>query len=115
MVGPKHPENIALFLASRQKRLIYWRDTFRSNTLPSKEGHELGAQLNTYALLLSKLTKQTSPAEREETLDKLLSLETKLTSAFELRRLYTGNLRPTSAASTIVMKPRESNGVKDTH
>ena len=102
------PGSLALFLAIRQKRLIYLRNAFNPSSVSAAEAKEIQEMLSTYALVMSKLTKATSDLERKELEDRILTTDRKLTSLFELRRLFTGKLRPTGDYSTIVEKPREA-------
>ena len=108
MTDHKIPGSLALFLATRQKRLIYLKNAFDPGSVSESEGKEIQEMLSTYGLVMSKLTKATSDAERKELEDRILTTDRKLTSLFELRRLFTGKLRPTDGYSTVVNKPREA-------
>lgn len=104
-------ENLALFLATRQKRLQYLRSTFKETLSSHAQGGEDEAadvreKLTVYGLLLSRLTKEISEIERTDAKSRLLTLDRELTSLFERRRLRTSALTPRDGQTTIVMKPR---------
>ena len=102
MAGNGMVENAAMFLATREKRLRYWRQSFSGS-------REIGQKLDTYALILAKLAKPSSDAERAETLTRLEEAERDLTELFEKKRMLTsalGGSGRTRGTTTPVMKPR---------
>ena len=99
-------ENLALFLATRQKRLGYWQKTFTFASLPAVEQQLIAEKLATYALLLSKVARAPSDIERDESKERLVSLDRELNSLFEARRRSTSPMNPRDASTTIVNKPR---------
>ena len=99
-------ENLALFLATRQKRLKYLRASFRQASLPDDRAREVNERLATYGLLISKVAKAQGDVEREESKARLLTLDRELTYLFEQRRLSTSPFAPTDDSATIIMKPR---------
>ncbi|MCC6953069.1 MAG: hypothetical protein IT290_03020 [Deltaproteobacteria bacterium] len=99
-------ENLALFLATRQKRLKYLRASFKQSSLPEDQSREVSERFSTYGLLLSKVAKAQTDPEREEAKARLLTLDRELTYLFEQRRLKTSAFTPTDRSQTIVMKPR---------
>ncbi len=102
------PGSLALFLATRQKRLNYLRTAFDPKSVTPTEAKEIQEMLSTYGMMMSKLTKATSDIERKELEERIFTIDRKLTSLFELRRLHTGKLRPVGAYSTAVDKPRHA-------
>ena len=100
------PENLSLFLSTRQKRLNYFRGAFDPSSLKAHEAKEIQEMLHTYALLMSKYSKATASIEQVELEERILSTDRQLTSLFEKRRLFTSRLRPTGRYSTQVNKPR---------
>jgi hypothetical protein len=98
--------NLAKYLAPRQKRLQYWRASFRADTLPEAAQAEVGNKLSTYALLLSKLSKPQSEAEMGESRQKLEKLEQELGALFELKRSKVSRLAINKPSETLIYKPR---------
>ncbi len=96
----------AKYLAHRQKRLQYWRASFKPSGVPEEARSDISMKLTTYGLLLAKLSKPGTEAELSETKLKLEQLEQKLGSLFELKRSLTGRLATTKAPETIILKPK---------
>lgn len=87
---------LPLILAQRYKRLQYLQSKFTnihpSKVLKERELGEIHSQLETYALLIAKLSKAGSEDELNETELRISSVERSLTSMFELRRLATSTI-----------------------
>jgi len=98
--------NLAKYLAPRQKRLQYWRASFKPSGLPEEAKSEISTKLTTYSLLLAKLSRPGSEAELLETRDKLEKLEQQLGTLFELKLSLIGRLSVPNAPETIVLKPK---------
>lgn len=80
--------SVALSVARRQKRLLYWQEQLTGSDLAPNKMKDIGERLNTFALLLSKMA--TAGVEQDsETESRLQSLERELASLFESRRLMT--------------------------
>ncbi len=98
--------NLAKFLGARQKRLQYWRASFRPERIDGESAKEIALKLDTYALLLAKLAREASPAEHDETRSRLAKLEQELGALFELTRNVTADLAVRNGVETVVMKPK---------
>lgn len=98
--------DLAKFLAPRQKRLQYWRASFKPDGLPEEARSDISNKLSTFGLLLAKLSKPGTEAELLEARQKLISLEQNLENYFELKRSFTGRLAVKHPLDTIVLKPR---------
>ena len=85
------PANLALILGRRTKRLKYWQNAFSSSALSSEAVGELKDLFNTFALLLSKLSKAETDEECRETEGRINEIERKLTTRFESYRLVTND------------------------
>ena len=98
--------DLAKFLAPRQKRLQYWRASFKPEGLPVEARSDISTKLYTYGLLLAKLSRPGTEAELQETKQKLAELEQNLADLFELKRSFTGRLATKHPPETILMKPK---------
>ena len=98
--------DFAKYLAHRQKRLQYWRASFKPEGLPAEARSDISTKLSTYGLLLAKLSRPGTEAELQETKLKLEQLEQTLASLFELKRSFTGRLATAHPPETILMKPK---------
>lgn len=99
-------EDLAKFLSPRQKRLSYWRASLVPTRIVEIGYEELSIKLDTYALLLAKLSRPGTEAELQEARERLLKLEREIGSAFEMARYATGGLALQHAQETVVMKPK---------
>ena len=81
-------EQIARFIASKQKKLLFWREYFSKLDSVSEEAKELPGMLSTYATLLSKLVKDKS----QETLEHIFKVERQINEMFDSARLETSPL-----------------------
>ena len=86
------PQPTALQLAQREKRLAFFRHSFEQSRLKTDDAEEIVDLLNTYALLLAKMTKPEESAERENTEMRVFSIERRLNTLFEDSRLATSAL-----------------------
>ncbi|MFN8391433.1 MAG: hypothetical protein U0136_14185 [Bdellovibrionota bacterium] len=87
-----HSDNLALYVARRQKRLKYWCDRFEQQGQSSDRAAEIKERLNTYRLLLSKLVKASTEQEVQDVEGRVQCLERELTTLFEARRLMTSSI-----------------------
>ena len=88
---------LALSVARRQKRLLYWQDQLTGSDLAAEKVKDIKERLNTFALLLSKMASDASKQSGDEkqsgeTETRLLALERELTGLFESRRLMTSKI-----------------------
>ena len=98
--------DLAKYLAHRQKRLQYWRASFKPEGLPLEARSDVLTKLSTYSLLLAKLSKPGTDAELLDSKLKLEQLEQTLASLFELKRSFIGRLAVSNPAETILLKPK---------
>ncbi len=96
-------------LARGQKRLKYWRETLTKKTLTPSQMEDAQASFDTYSLLLSKITRAQSDVEKQETLERITSIERKLASFFELARLATNTRTATQLPSTSKMPQNDDH------
>ncbi len=102
--GPSSSE-LALLLARRQKRLIYWKQRFESENL-SKEQASLGQNLcSTFSLLMMKLLRAESEEEKAECEQRLETIERELNNLFSATRHLTS---PLGTAVTREPEPGEA-------
>ena len=90
-------ENIALFLARRQKRLLFWKEAFitlAQSSAPgsSEDSTQIQTYLSTYLSLLSKISKSPPALELAELRDRVFACERELQALYDLRRLATSRL-----------------------
>lgn len=83
---------LALSVARRQKRLLYWQDQLTGSDLAAEKVKDIKERLNTFALLLSKMAHTGDDKQGAETETRLLALERELTGLFESRRLMTSKI-----------------------
>lgn len=84
------PQNLALQLSRRQKRLQSWIEDFKN--LPATEAEEVHRTLTTYSLLIAKIAKNPESPEVPELEERLTTIERDLTQLFEDVRLRTSNV-----------------------
>lgn len=85
-------ENVALFLASRQKRLMFWLDRFNAESLPEALRTGVLSLLKEYRTAINKAAKASEQQEQEGLFEELKIIDRKLDSLFEARRLLTSEL-----------------------
>ena len=87
-------ENIALYLARRQKRLKYWRERFDGEALDANEAKEFSELFKNYRQLIATVAKaeQLDSAEALEAKEQLESIDREMTTLFEARRLMTSGI-----------------------
>ncbi len=85
-------KRLVFTLARRGKRLKFWRDSFNKSGIGENVLRELNERLNTYALLLAKLARDTDPRDLSTTENRLTNLDRKLDDTFEDLRLRTSRL-----------------------
>lgn len=85
-------ENIALYLASRQKRHSYWLERFKTETLPSEHKSAVEALLKEYASTIGHAARCEGEEDRAPHIERLKVIDRQLYSLFEARRLLTSEL-----------------------
>lgn len=85
-------KTIALSIARRQKRLLYWQKQLSGAGLDAEKVKDIKEHINTFALLLSKMANAISEGQAQETETRLQALERELTGLFESRRLTTSSI-----------------------
>jgi len=85
-------QQLALELGRKFKRLRYWQQGFKSATLSEQHKSEITALLDTYALLISKISKEEDATAIQEAMSRLSTVERQLTTLFEDFRLATSAL-----------------------
>lgn len=100
-------QELAKFLAPRQKRLQYWKQSFSAEKLSEGRYTEVQGKLSTYGLLLAKLATPASEAELAESRERLMKLEAELNSLFERSRYTTSDLFRRGGVDTLIHKPKE--------
>jgi hypothetical protein len=100
------PESLAMFLATREKRLDYFKRIYGNLKMESGRADEISGLLSTYAQLMAKVLKAKEQPERDEARARLLDLDRELTRLFELRRLATADIDYKGETSVLIMKPR---------
>lgn len=99
-------ESLPMFVARRQKRIMYLQTQFTENCVDLETAAELQGLLKSYQGLLAKLVRTTAPEEQEALKLELQNSDRKLTRAFEERRLATSPKNQDGTSATLVMKPR---------
>ena len=84
--------NLALELASRQKRLLYWQDRFETDSLPSEDQSRVKDLLKDYAKTITKAATEKDEQARQNLLEELQVMDRKLNTILETRRLLTSKL-----------------------
>ena len=80
---------LAAVLGSRQKRLVNWRHDLQSQHWSPEFQARFREKLETYALLLSKLSKSINEGQLAETLERVEAAEQELTNIADSSRFET--------------------------
>ncbi len=89
MLSGFEDRDLSMELGTRQKRLEWLKSKFSEQNLAKEKMAEANELLKTYALVLAKLARATSDADRGESFQRLQSIDRELSSFFELARLET--------------------------
>ena len=93
--------DLAKEIVQREKRLQYLATELSTKNLSADKLEEAQTHLQTYALLLSRLSKSSSPADTEETFGRIRDLDRQLTSIENMARLATAKASTEGVLTTI--------------
>ena len=85
-------EDLSLFLARRQKRLLYWQERFNCQELSAEASQRFQETFEKYNSLIAAAARAKDEQTRDSACQALRSIDREMNSLFEARRLLTSSL-----------------------